>query len=337
MYASGNDVWKFVVPQIIMYKTFNLFFWFNEPSVLKILLKAVLLLSLLSLSCISCSTGMSVIYNPGEIVKVQGEYGYFYVYIPTILPDDPDILVLVHGTPPKDGTSEASASFYAASWIDFAEDQGYILIAPTFNQQDFSSRYGDRALSGYRGLFGREIGADEWLLQIVRAYQDEFGILNQSFNIYGHSAGGQFTARFVVTHPEVIKMVVITSAATYPQPTDEVAWPFGMGELHERIVWDDGTSTEIDFTPDRDAWLAATQVPLTVIVGLDDTAELPIELIPAQKGRNRFTIARNWVNDMRAFADKNGMESRFNIWIIPGKGHSMMGLLEYSQSVFEKE
>ena len=109
------------------------------------------------------------------------------------------------------------------------------------------------------------------------------------------------------------------------------------GELHERIVWDDGTSTEIDFTPDRDAWLAATQVPLTVIVGLDDTAELPIELIPAQKGRNRFTIARNWVNDMRAFADKNGMESRFNIWIIPGKGHSMMGLLEYSQSVFEKE
>ena len=78
-------------------------------------------------------------------------------------------------------------------------------------------------------------------------------------------------------------------------------------------------------------WLAATQVPLAVIVGLDDTGELPLELIPGQKGKNRFTIAQNWIADMAAFAEENGSESRFSIDIIPGIGHSMGGLLPYSQ------
>ena len=83
--------------------------------------------------------------------------------------------------------------------------------------------------------------------------------------------------------------------------------------------------------PDRQKWLAATQIPLTVIVGLNDTAELPLELIPGQKGRNRFEIAQNWIQDMDAFAEANGLKSRFKLEIIPGKGHSMSGLIPYSQ------
>ena len=107
-----------------------------------------------------------------------------------------------------------------------------------------------------------------------------------------------------------------------------------MGELHEVIEWADGTVRSADVVPDEETWLAATQVPLKVIVGLNDTAELPIELIPGQKGKNRYTIARNWIQDMAAFAEANGLESLFEFEIIPGKGHSMVGLLPYSQQAF---
>jgi hypothetical protein len=68
-----------------------------------------------------------------------------------------------------------------------------------------------------------------------------------------------------------------------------------------------------------------------VIVGLNDTAEIPLSLIPGQKGKNRYTIARNWIQDMAAFAKENNLESRFNLEIIPGQGHSMIGLMPYSQ------
>jgi hypothetical protein len=104
-----------------------------------------------------------------------------------------------------------------------------------------------------------------------------------------------------------------------------------MGELNTDIEWDSNTINHVDIVPDKQKWLAATQIPLTVIVGLRDTGELPSSLIPGQKGKNRYVIARNWIQDMAAFAKANGLESRFELEIIPGQGHSMGGLLPYSQ------
>jgi hypothetical protein len=52
---------------------------------------------------------------------------------------------------------------------------------------------------------------------------------------------------------------------------------------------------------------------------------------PGQKGKNRFTIGRNWVNAMGEFAQQNGLESPIQFEMIPGKGHSMTGLIPYSQ------
>ncbi len=257
-------------------------------------------------------------------------FGTFYTYVPTTLPEMPDILVLVHGTPPKEETAEANAEFYGANWIDFAEEHGLILIVPVYNQEDFSSRLGDHARSGYRGLFGREIGADEWLLRLVDAYQQAFGSANDQFFLYGHSAGGQFSARLMVTHPERVKAAVISSAATYPQPDAGVTWPFGMGELHADIEWDRDTIKQVDIVPDKQKWLEATQIPLTVIVGMNDTSNIREDLIPGQRGNNRLTIARNWVRDMNAFAEENGLEGQFKIEMIPGKGHSMSSLIPYT-------
>jgi acetyl esterase/lipase len=192
-------------------------------------------------------------------------------------------------------------------------------------------------LSGYRGLFGREIGADEWVLRLVKGHQQQLGSANEQFYLYGHSAGGQFTARFLVTHPESVKKAVITAAATYPQPNTEVAWPFGMGELHKDIEWDEDTVRQVDIEPDKQKWLAATQVPLTVIVGLNDMAGLPPSLIPGQRGNNRLLIAQNWIEDMATFAEENGLTSHFTFDIIAGKGHTMSGLLAFSQEALVSE
>jgi hypothetical protein len=110
-------------------------------------------------------------HEPGQLTEMEDVYGTFYAYVPRTTPDEAEILVLVHGTPQEDETAEENAEYYVRSWIDFAEQHGYLLIAPAFNQQDFSSRRGDHAMSGYRGLFGREIGADEWVLRLVKAHK----------------------------------------------------------------------------------------------------------------------------------------------------------------------
>jgi predicted esterase len=270
-----------------------------------------------------------VIRTLGQVTAAEDFYGNFYAYLPAEVSPKSPILVLVHGTPSPDQSAEQSAQDFIAAWQGFAAQHGWILIAPAFSQEDFSSRLGDHALSGYRGLLGRQIMADAWVLRLVQAYQKEYNLSDRQFYLYGHSAGGQFTARFLVTHPDLVKRAVITAAATYPQPDPQITWPFGMGALDADIVWDEQTTTHVRIAPDKQKWLAATQVPLTVIVGLNDTGELPA--YPGQKGRNRFVTGRRWVQDMQEFARDNGLESRIRFEMIPGKGHTMVGLLPFTE------
>ena len=290
----------------------------------------ILLMTTILVSC-ATETELAVEYKKGEVVAVEDVFGVFFVYAPTTMSSKPGLLVLVHGTPAETASAEETAKFYIDNWIDFAEGEGILLVAPSFNQENFSSRKGEieDKMTGYRGLFGREIGADEWVLRIVDAYQQEFGNTNEKFSLYGHSAGGQFVGRFLVTHPERVEKAVITAAVTYPQPNPEVAWPYGMGELHTQIEWDESTIRQEDVVPDLQKWLEATQIPLTVLVGLNDvTTQLQR---PGQKGANRVVIARNWVDDMKSFARDNGLECKYEYQFIAGIGHSMFGLIEYSQ------
>jgi poly(3-hydroxybutyrate) depolymerase len=173
-------------------------------SSIKMLMLLILIVLLSACDSISLP-GPPTAHEPGQLSKGEDVYGTYFAYVPSIPPDDVEILVLTHGTPPKNETAEWNAQYYATGWINFAKAHGFILIAPAFNQEDFSSRRGDHARGGYRGLFGREIGADEWALQLVEAHRQAFGSVSEQFYLYGHSAGGQFIGRFLVSHPELVK------------------------------------------------------------------------------------------------------------------------------------
>jgi hypothetical protein len=48
-------------------------------------------------------------HEPGQLTRAEDVFGTFYAYVPTTVPERPEILVLVHGTPPKDETAEWNA------------------------------------------------------------------------------------------------------------------------------------------------------------------------------------------------------------------------------------
>lgn len=266
----------------------------------------------------------------GQVVAIAESQGTHQLYLPTTLATSPDVIVLVHGTPGKDETAVEVARYYIELWLNVAEEQGAILIAPAFDDPNYSGKDGEQALGGYRGLFGRNIGADEFVLKLVDYYQNGFGSADRKFYLYGHSAGGQFAARFIVKHPERIKGAVITAAATYPQPDPDIPWPYGLGTLRTTIQWHNpDTATTVDFVPDQDKWVTATTLPVTVIVGLNDLEWQPNRT--GQKGNNRVVIARNWAQDMNRFAARHEIAGNIKLSLIPNLGHSAIGLLPYSQ------
>jgi hypothetical protein len=221
--------------------------------------------------------------------------------------------------------------YYLENWTETAEEKGALLIAPVFDQPNFGSKTGfEYAWGGYRGLFGREIGADEFLLEIVDHYQAEMNFTDRRFYLYGHSAGGQFAGRMLVRHPQRLKGVVISSALTYPSPDVDVVWPFGRGELRGELEWvDPQGTTYAEVVPMLEDWISAGDVPVTVLVGMNDLE--PQLDWPGQQGNNRLVIARNWVEEFNAFLESNVKEGRIILSMIPGTGHSAGGLFQYAQ------
>lgn len=82
---------------------------------------------------------LSVALETGQLAKGEDDFGTFYTYVPTTIQKNAEILLVIHGTPRKDQTEEWNAEYYATSWLDFAEEQGLVLVVPVFNQEGFSS------------------------------------------------------------------------------------------------------------------------------------------------------------------------------------------------------
>ncbi|MGK7917746.1 MAG: hypothetical protein AB4038_19765, partial [Prochloraceae cyanobacterium] len=146
----------------------------------------------------------------GQVVEKEIKYGKYYQYIPTTVSDAPKIVVIVHGTPGQNETALEIARIFIERWISVAEQEQAILIAPAFNQENFGSRRGPGG--GYRGLFGREIGTDQFVNLIVDSYQQLFRGVEGRIYLYGHSAGVQFVCRYVLVHSDRIVAAVISAA-----------------------------------------------------------------------------------------------------------------------------
>jgi len=85
-----------------------------------------------------------------------------------------------------------------------------------------------------------------------------------------------------------------------------------------QVVWDN---------VDGFVWVLDLVEETTCSIGID----LEAMRLFYEDGKTRIAIARQWVQDMAAFAEENGLESQLKLEIIPGKGYSMGGLILYSQ------
>ncbi len=257
----------------------------------------------------------------GRVVRKSLEYGDYLQYTPRS--GRQSTLVIVHGSLGKDEAAPDVAERFIKRWTDVAERRRVLLLAPAFDQENFGGRAGPGG--GYRGLFGRRIGADQFVNRIVAAARERFPSLPEQFYIYGHSAGGQFVSRYVVKHPNRIKAAVISAAGTFAFPDPKVPWTNGMAPLRRRMRWrDDDPWQQIDIRPDPEGWLKAATLPITVVVGAKDDDEL--KPIPGQRGHTPVERAREWVEAMNELARRQGKVGRVRLLVVENVGHDSAAL-----------
>lgn len=238
-----------------------------------------------------------------------------FVYFPQKKPKN--ILVIAHGMLGKNQAAAANAKKYIKRWIDYAERYGLVVIAPVFDTKRFGNLGG--GYGGYRNLFGKYIAADEFVNQLVDTYAAQFNLAGTQFYLYGHSAGGQFVNRYVVTHPDRVIRAVVSAAGRYSYPTKSEKWPYGAGDFKKNIKWKDGVKTPVSVSRSLQNYAKAAS-KVSVVIGGADTKPQPER--PAHVGKTRIDLARSWAATMNKNASKYGFSGSVQVWVVPGVGHS---------------
>jgi pimeloyl-ACP methyl ester carboxylesterase len=260
----------------------------------------------------------------GRVAVLQTQYGSVAYFVPS---EPQRLLVLAHGYPWPDGWLfgpflVAYVRRAVGRWVSFAESNAAIVIAPAMGAGDFS---------GYREMAGRRIDADEFLNRLVDASAAPLiRGFDGRFALHGHSAGGQFAARYLVVHPTRLTQAILSAPSTYPFPDPSVPWPNGMAPGVRGTLG--GNRAGSSFSPNPRGWiLAASQLPVTVLVGSRDTDPRPSS--PTQHGRTRIDRATAWVSAMKRLAEANGKTPTVKLMIVPDLDHDEAAMAIPAQSV----
>ncbi|MGM9736792.1 MAG: hypothetical protein ACI3ZT_00095 [Candidatus Cryptobacteroides sp.] len=184
------------------------------------------------------------VFGEGIFHRGEGSYEYsgygplaqspvtLYYYIPesgdvTVMP----ILFSMHGT--KRRGSEARDY-----WKDFAEHYGFIVLSP-----EFSKKYYDINAYNYGNVM-RTSGEfspnpqEQWTYNVIEAvfdfFKSETGNLSDRYDIWGHSAGGQFVHRFLLCMPQArVHRAVAANPGTWTMVIGEdsgygYGWPYSI-------------------------------------------------------------------------------------------------------------
>lgn len=267
----------------------------------------------------------------GAVVLKKSKHGEFQQYVPRQNPTA--FLVIVHGTPEPGDDVVALADKFIRRWTKFADANRVIVVAPVFGDDYGATEKTPPGIGpgGYRGLYGRQIGADQFVEGIVDSYAGQIRGFDGRFFLYGHSAGGQFACRYCVRHPDRIKGAVFSAAGRFSFPDGNAPWPYGMGTT---TIRPDPAGSQIKIEPDPTGWSKAALLPITAVVGQKDTDEQPTRA--GHKGTTRVEFAKQWVEEMNALAKEAKKTSPIRLVTVPGIGHDSAGLTPKCQEILNR-
>ena len=134
-----------------------------------------------------------------------------------------------------------NADGYRDHWITQSDKYGFILLTPEFEDAQFPEvAYQQGSVKNPEGGFNPQSEMTYPLISDIFHYFIKHSASRaKTYNIYGHSAGGQFVHRYLLFNdtPEV-ERAVAANAGWYTFPTDTIDYPYGIGDSADAIGTD---------------------------------------------------------------------------------------------------
>lgn len=265
------------------------------------------------------------------LTLLNSAHGQFYHYQGRSAKTQLKIVLLNHGMFAEHKTEFVAARQMLEPWQEFADQNGLTLVAPVFDNAAFAVTEDTSKDGGYRGLWGRDINADDFVHEIIDTYQALDPNYDGRFYLVGHSAGAQFANRYLVRHAERVIAAAYSAPAWLALPDEKLKWPLGMGERKYQQNWQGrALDKAIHVIPSPNWWLKAAQIPGALVVGENDLK--PMRHVENIGGDDHVARAKYWVASMEAFAKRNGMTSAHQLILLPGVGHDYPKLVPAMQN-----
>ena len=156
-----------------------------------------------------------------------------WTYKPEQWKDQDKIVFVMHG-------GGRNADDYLNAWVDLAESHKLLIIAPEFDNKFSHITTNDYQEGNLFTFFGTKNPRSEWAYTVVENIFDHVksvnGFSNSQYDIFGHSAGGQFVHRMLMLMPEArIGTAIAANAGFYSFPDENLAFPYGLKQTDTRL------------------------------------------------------------------------------------------------------
>lgn len=203
---------------------------------------------------------------------------------------------------------------YRDSWVNLADKYGCVIIVPTYSLAQFPNSY--YQLGNVRNPETNEFNPQSGFLyntidEVFDFYRKNTRCKAKKYNIYGHSAGGQFVHRYMLfSRRNKVEKAIAANPGYYTFPTDTIDFAFGLGE------------TMVLYKLSKKAYYAKN---MTILLGTADTLRTKsLNQSPGadRQGRCRLERGKNFFKYCKDDAESMGVPFNWKIDFVEGSPHS---------------
>jgi predicted esterase len=227
-----------------------------------------------------------------------------WTYKPESWKDKNKIVFVMHG-------GGRNAEDYLNAWIEIAQKNNVLIVAPEFENKFSKYTTNDYQEGNLFTFFGTKNPKSEWAYTVVENIFDHIksvnSITNEQYDIFGHSAGGQFVHRMVMLMPESrIRTAISANSGFYSLPNEKLEFPYGI----------QNTGIDLQKSYNKRLIILLGELDNDPSLGTFRTTNLAME-----QGAYRLERGANFYKANKELKNKNNWEFNWTIDTIKNVGH----------------
>jgi pimeloyl-ACP methyl ester carboxylesterase len=276
---------------------------------------AIFILTLMTLSCIHVQNGPGsnpIRYGAGSFIFTDGQGNpdkpiTIWYYRPPGFSSGSPLVFVMHG-------AKRDARRYRDEWAAYAERAGFLLIVPEFSHKYYPGKreYNEGNLfDNMENPIPENDRAFTIIEHLFDFVKETTGNQSPSYDIYGHSAGGQFVQRMILFKTDSrIRMAIAANPGVYAMASFSEKYPYG--------IRNSGVTPE-DLR-------VAFKRNFILLLGEKDVMEDDLNLarLPEAlaQGNGRFERGNNFYAWAKNEATRLGMTFNWKLTTVPGAAHN---------------